>query len=96
MRGACENKKDKKWRAYVYIQKTMCWIGSFDTEEEAHLYAVEAEKKIKAIDPNLSLIKVHKMLISPDKRRLPWSQERLANHAKAQQARRQRDRGNNV
>jgi hypothetical protein len=36
-KGVCFEKKPRRWRAYVYVNRKRIHIGYFDTPEEAHL-----------------------------------------------------------
>tara|TARA_R110001606_G_scaffold15534_1_gene63682 strand:+ start:168 stop:674 length:507 start_codon:yes stop_codon:yes gene_type:complete len=38
-------KKDKKWRAQIYVNSKQIYLGQFDTEEEAHLAYLTAKPK---------------------------------------------------
>jgi hypothetical protein len=88
MRGASFDKTKKRWRSFIYIDMTMCWMGTFNTEMEAHQYAIEAEKILATLGPNLSAKKILNILHAPDGRKVPWTDEHRARHSAAQQERR--------
>ena len=85
MRGATFDKSKNTWRAFVYIQGAMSWLGTFPSEIEAHEWAIEAERKQTTLDPKMSGRNILKILHAPDGRSVPWTDEHRARHRASHQ-----------
>lgn len=45
--GVAKPKHTKRFRAYISVQQKFVHLGYFDTQEEAHMVAVEASRRLK-------------------------------------------------
>ncbi|CAB4173519.1 hypothetical protein UFOVP1228_11 [uncultured Caudovirales phage] len=85
MRGACFDKSKGRWRAFIYVDAAVTWLGCFPSEEEAHLWAIKAEEILPTLDPSLTSKKILNILHAPDGRKVPWTDEHRARHRASHQ-----------
>ena len=52
--GVCWNKKDKRWKAQICVNKKVNFLGYFDTPEEAHEAYKTAKAKLHSFQPTVN------------------------------------------